>query len=105
MFALKSAAVLAVVSAAFCSVCDAQSTVEGPISGKLTLAGTTTFDLSSVGYQQNEYFISGTANSYSSSIPLSSDGKWTVQVASQAPFKTRIVAYTPVDPMKFNGTV
>jgi hypothetical protein len=69
------------------------------------MLGSTLFRLSKVGYEESEYFISGTASSYSSPTPLSSDGKWSVQVADQAPFKTRILVYRPIDPAKFNGTV
>lgn len=79
--------------------------VEGPLWGNPTLLGTTTFNLSDVGYQQSEYFISGAAKSYTNTAPLGTDGKWSVKVADQANFKTRIVVYRPTDPAKFNGTV
>lgn len=79
--------------------------VDGPIAGSPTLLGTTSFDLASVGYEQNEYFISGEANSYSSSNGTSSDGKWTVSAADAASYKSRILVYRPIDPAAFNGTV
>jgi len=65
----------------------------------------TNFDLASVGYEQAEYLLGGTAQSYTSAQPLTTDGRWTVTPASSAPYKTRAVVYRPTDPTKFNGTV
>ena len=65
----------------------------------------TNFDLAKVGYEQAEYFISGTAHSYGSAMPLTDDGKWSVTETGSAPFKTRIVVYRPTDPKTFDGTV
>jgi Alpha/beta hydrolase domain len=82
-------------------------TVVGPITtgkGKIVVQ-TTSFDLASVGYEQAEYFISGTAHSYSSAAPLGNDGKWTVTPDATAPYETRIIVYRPIDPAKFDGTV
>ena len=82
-------------------------TVEGPITtgnGKIVVQSTN-FDLAKVGYEQAEYFISGTAHSYGSAVPLTDDGKWSVTENGSAPFKTRIVVYRPTDPKKFDGTV
>ena len=59
----------------------------------------------SVGYEQAEYFISGTASSYRSASPLTDDGNWSVAPDASAPYKTRIVVYRPIDPQRFNGTV
>src|SRR5262245_33512725 len=55
----------------------AHPTVSGPVTGGngLQTIGTS-FDLSQVGYEASEYFISGTATSYLPSQPLTSDGKW-----------------------------
>lgn len=78
---------------------------EGLVEGKPILLGSTMFDLAEVGYRQSEYFIKGKARSYSSAEPLDSDGKWSVNVADEADFKTRIVVYQPIDDAKFNGTV
>jgi hypothetical protein len=72
--------------------------------GVPTLAATN-IDLASVGYEQSEYLIGGTARSYTSAQPLTTDGKWTVTPASNAAYKTRVVVYRPTDPKKFNGTV
>jgi hypothetical protein len=78
--------------------------IEGPIAGDPTLQSTA-FDLATVGYQQGEYFVSGKARNFINSNPLQNDGKWSVSVAGDADFKTRIVAYRPIDPSAFNGTV
>ena len=82
-------------------------TVEGPITtgnGKIVVQSSN-FDLASVGYEQAEYFVSGTATSYTSATPLTDDGKWTVSPDQSAPYTTRIVVYRPIDPNRFNGTV
>ena len=82
----------------------AKPVVEGPIQGTPSLQASG-FDLAKAGYEQGEYFISGTAHGFLSSKPLQSDGKWQVKRANEAQFKTRIVVYRPQDAAKFNGTV
>jgi hypothetical protein len=49
------------------------------------------FDIASVGYVAEEFFISGSASCYTP--------------AAAADYTTRIVALTPADPDRFNGTV
>jgi hypothetical protein len=81
--------------------------VTGPVSGgngAIVLQGTS-FDLGRVGYTQSEFFVSGTARSYTPAAPLGSDGRWQVTAASTAPYTTRMVVYRPADPARFNGTV
>lgn len=81
--------------------------VTGPVTGgngAVVLQGTN-FDLGSVGYTQSEFFLSGTATSYTSATPLDSDGRWDVTPASEAPYTTRIVMDRPSNPARFNGTV
>lgn len=82
-------------------------TVQGPItpSSGISLLGSTLFPLSQVGYEESEYFLSGTATSYTSASPLGGDGRWHVTRATTAPYKTRIVVYRPVNAQQFNGTV
>jgi hypothetical protein len=87
----------------------ASVSVTGPLAAKTptfnnTLYGTT-FDLSQVGYESSEFFLSGTAHSYVPVTPLTSDGNWTVTTGVSAPYTTRIAVYRPIDPTKFNGTV
>ena len=81
-------------------------TVEGPITGPGTPSIiTTSFDLATVGYQEDEYFISGTATSYRLKGAAPADGRWKVTRAATARYKTRLLVYRPSDPRKFNGTV
>ncbi len=79
--------------------------VEGPIAGTPTLLGTTTFNLADVGYEQSEYFLSGSARSYTNTTGQTVDGKWDARIADTADYKTRILVYRPIDPAAFNGTV
>ncbi len=81
--------------------------VSGPVTGGkgIDLIGTTSFNLASVGYEQSEYFLSGTASAYASAAPLTSNGRWAVTAASTAPYTTRMVVYRPIDPKQFDGTV
>lgn len=86
----------------------ANPTVEGPVKGGLGMisVSSTMFPLALVGYSGAEYFISGNAVSYVSDSPLSSDGNWSVRVASGSePYKTRIVVYRPIKAADFNGAV
>ena len=81
--------------------------VSGPVTGGngTPVALTTLFDLSRVGYEQSEFFLSGTANAYTPTAALGGDGRWSVTPSSQAPFTTRMIVNRPTDPRKFNGTV
>jgi hypothetical protein len=80
--------------------------VEGPIAGAAFIQSTN-FDLAEVGYAQAEFFISGTATSYTSmgDRVLDSEGFWEAAPADSAPYKTRIVVNRPIDPGRFNGSV
>jgi hypothetical protein len=81
--------------------------VEGPItplSGPF-VAGTVGLRLEDLGYEQVEYFISGTAASYTNVGELGSDGHWEVEEADSAEYKTRILLYQPIDKTVFSGTV
>jgi hypothetical protein len=91
----------------------ANPTVSGPITGGLGAIvppNLNEFDLAQVGYQQSEFFLTGTATAYTPTAPLTTDGKWkvapgTVPPSSAASYETRVVVYRPIDPKKFNGTV
>jgi hypothetical protein len=63
------------------------------------------FDLGSLGYTTEEFFISGKASSYKLEGAQTPDGRWNVKVSESAPYTTRIVAVRPTDSKKFNGTV
>jgi hypothetical protein len=71
------------------------------------LVGRESFDLASVGYEQSEFFLEGTASAYAPAAgsTLTSDGRWTVEPSSQAPYTTRVVVNRPTDRRDFNGTV
>jgi hypothetical protein len=85
----------------------ASPAVEGPVSGGsgAPFIASTAFDLKQVGYQQAEYFISGTATAYTNVGALGTDGLWTVAPGETAQYKTRILVYRPIDAKTFNGTV
>jgi hypothetical protein len=57
-------------------------------------------DLPKLGYVEEEFFISGTANIYD----WNTDGTLSVKTAN-APYTTRILIKRPVDPARFSGTV
>lgn len=82
-------------------------TVEGPVlpTSGISFLGSTLFPLSKVGYEESEFFLSGTATAYTSKSPLTENGTWRVTPASTAPYTTRVVVYRPIDAKKFDGTV
>src|SRR6201996_2964156 len=63
------------------------------------------FDIASVGYVAEEFFVSGSASSYGRAAELTPDGRWSVSLAAAADYTTRIVVLTPSDLARFNGTV
>ena len=80
--------------------------VTGPVPGEAYLAGQPVrVPLSERGYTEEEYFISGTATSYSSDGPMPADGRLTAKPADIAAYTTRIIVRRPSDLKKFNGTV
>jgi hypothetical protein len=82
-------------------------TVQGPITGGngRAVLGPGGIDLAAVGYQEQEYFLSGDAASYVADGPLASDGRWNVAKGTTAPYTTRVVVRRPIDPAAFDGTV
>ena len=67
-------------------------TITGPVpvgspNFDKTLYGTN-LNLSRVGYEKSQFFLSGTAHSYVPAQPLTSDGKWKVNTGVSAPYKT-----------------
>jgi hypothetical protein len=81
--------------------------VQGPIepASQISFLGSTLFPLAPLGYEENEFFLSGTADSYTSKTTLTKNGRWDVTVANKEPYKTRVVVYRPTDPRRFDGTV
>jgi len=105
---LACALVLAIAATASLVAAQAASpTIEGPVSGGTgnPFVATSAIDLASVGYIQEEFFISGTATAYTSGTPLTSDGEWSLTPGASAAYKTRIVVYRPALARRFNGTV
>jgi len=85
----------------------ATQTVTGPITspGSAFLTPPTSLDLASFGYVEEEFFVAGTATSYTSASPLGTDGRWTATPADTADYVTRILVRRPTNPKKFNGSV
>jgi Alpha/beta hydrolase domain len=75
-----------------------------PVPGKPALL-LGAFEIASLGYVTEEFFISGTASSYSSAAELGPDGRWSVTPSGAGEFTTRMVVLTPTDRTRFNGTV
>jgi len=81
-------------------------TVGGPIiEPGVPFVAATTFDLGLVGYEQAEYFVSGTARAWVPTGPLGTDGVWPVTPGAEAEYRTRIVVFRPSSPKQFGGTV
>src|SRR5262249_48713720 len=87
----------------------ASPTVSGPVGGGTPseFMFSTNFNLAQVGYQEQEFFITGTAKSYTSTTPLTTDGAWNHigPTGMTAGYTTRVIVRRPIDPAKFNGTV
>jgi Alpha/beta hydrolase domain len=80
--------------------------VTGPVTGgKGIQALGISYEFKSVGYELQEYFLGGTATSYTPKGTFATDGKWTVEAGETAPYKTRVLVVKPTDPKQFNGTV
>lgn len=81
--------------------------VTGPVTGGKgsPVLVSTGFDLKTAGYEQSEFFLSGTARSFLPKGTLGTDGSWRVTPASAAPYTTRIVVDRPINQARFNGTV
>jgi hypothetical protein len=83
------------------------TTVTGPVTGGTHGFPSTSssVDLRSHGYAEQEYFFSGTAHTFTSQQPLTNDGRWQVQQGTSAPYTSRLLVRAPIDPKRFNGTV
>ena len=83
----------------------APARVEGPITGgkRGHPYGAYAGDLGEHGYVEEEYFVSGDAQSFKPVGQLTEDGRWTVTPDQTAAYKTRVIVHRPRDPAKFNG--
>jgi alpha/beta hydrolase family protein len=81
--------------------------ITGPVTGGkgINLLSATPADLATAGYGEAEFFAAGTARSYRPVGTLGNDGRWQVEPADSAAYKTRLVVRKPTSPAKFNGTV
>jgi hypothetical protein len=63
-------------------------------------------DLAGAGYVEEEYLLSGRAETYEQVGTWTDDGKWNMRVATRDnPYTTRMMVVRPRDAAKFNGTV
>jgi hypothetical protein len=62
-------------------------------------------DLAAYGYQEQEFFASGTAHAFTTTGGQSADGRWTIRPTTSASYRTRILVRRPADPHRFNGTL
>ncbi len=84
----------------------AAATLTGPITtGQIVepLTGLPS-QLSTYGYEEQEYFASGTASAFTAKSEPS-NGKWSVAPTTRASYETRIIVRRPKNAAKFNGTV
>jgi Alpha/beta hydrolase domain len=63
------------------------------------------YDVSALGYLEEEYVLEGTATSYRIVGDRTSDGAWTTEQGEDAAFATRLLVRRPSDPSHFSGTV
>ena len=75
-----------------------------PVPGKPNLL-LGAYDIGTLGYRAQEFFVSGTAVSYRAVGEVGMDGRWTADESGTADYTTRIVVLTPEDDAAFSGTV
>ena len=66
---------------------------------------TITVNLKRAGYVEREYVASGDATSYTATVPLAGDGRWSFVEDGRAPYRTRVLVRRPGEPARFSGTV
>ena len=80
--------------------------VSGPVVGGRGVPQTSTpIDITDAGYLEEEFFVSGTATSYSPSNEFGVDGRWNATPSDTAPFTTRVIVRRPVSASAHNGVV
>ena len=92
-------------SAAPSGIYGAAATLTGPVAGRaIEPLSANSLNLAASGYQEEEFFASGTASAFkATSSP--SNGKWSIAPTTSAAYRTRILVRRPTDPARFNGTV
>ena len=63
------------------------------------------YDLSALGFVEDEFVLSGDAASYRLEDERSTDGRWQAEPAGTTGFTTRILVRRPADGTDFSGTV
>jgi Alpha/beta hydrolase domain len=63
------------------------------------------FDIAVLGYEETEFLVSGSADSFVLQGERTTDGRWSAALAESADFQTRILVRRPTDPQHFSGTV
>ncbi|UKZ49166.1 hypothetical protein TrVGV298_003409 [Trichoderma virens] len=82
-------------------------TVDDPIVGGTKGHPFSAFagNITSLGYVEEEYFLTGYGNRYNVIGNLTQDGLWKLSYNSTAPYKTRVLVRRPIDRKNFNGDV
>ncbi len=62
------------------------------------------YDLTAVGYIEEEYLFEGVATSYRLVGERSADGRWNAEPADAAPYRTRFLVRRPIDTNGYSGT-
>jgi hypothetical protein len=85
----------------------ADPNLAGPVPGANPPWGAPSFDVSSVDYVVEEYYLGGLTCAYdlAPGTDYTEDGRWTAVAGSEAPYLTRILVVRPRDAAAFNGTV
>jgi hypothetical protein len=85
---------------------DAAAALTGPITTGHIIEPETGLpsELSTYGYEEQEYFASGTASAFKAKSEPS-DGKWSAVPTTKASYRTRFIVRRPKDAAQFNGTV
>jgi hypothetical protein len=77
--------------------------VTGPLAGASGVSSPV--DISTAGYVEDEFLLSGDATAYQRSGEWGSDGKWAATPTTAAAYTTRVIVRRPSTPAQFNGTV
>lgn len=101
-FALGTLALAAGLSLAPLAQAAAPALEQVPGKPFLMLAN---YDLGELGYTVEEWFLSGTATSWSLPDGPTPDGRWRAIAGATAPYRTRFVVVRPSDPARFNGNL
>jgi len=81
--------------------------VSGPLTAEGAPFGHPDVDFAGFGYRVEEYLFEGEASRYRprQGAALNADGRWEVEPAGTAPYRSRFVVYRPIDSAVFNGVV